>query len=426
MSEEVKRGLERRKCPRTDVRLPLQFYEGHGVRRLAVGATLNVSPLGLLAEYGQMSFGAEGEIVRVHVGLPTEPWPEADGLFQGRLLRVEDGSPLRCAVEVVGTPPPSLLAPELVGAHPSIQDLKRQLLDIADYDVNVLLRGESGTGKDVAAVVIHRYSDRSHCPFIRVNCPSIPDTLLESQLFGHEKGAFTDAKYARPGLFRMAEKGTLVLDEISAIPSFVQAKLLQAIDEKRFLPVGGRQTVSVDVRLMATTNDNLEKKIREGTFREDLFYRLNEVELMVPPLRERASDIPLLADHFLRKYCAEFRKQYRPLEGHTTETFRNYTWPGNVRELENTIKRGILMGQFSTPDQQRAANRRSVSTSARGGHASASANSRPMIDVREQAEREALIQALETVGHDRTQAAAQLGVSYRTLLRRLKKYDVEV
>jgi transcriptional regulator with PAS, ATPase and Fis domain len=348
-------GSERRRYPRAAIQLPLQLYAVGADRRLAEGVTVNVSPVGLLAECTLIAGELHGELVDVRVGLPLLASGEEDERFRARVLRVEEGGVVRCAVEVLGTPPASLLAPELLGSHSSIVDVKRQMLSVLNYDVNVLIRGDSGTGKNVVAALIHRYSRRSSGPFIRVSCPSIPDTLLESQLFGHEKGAFTDARQSRPGLFRIAHGGTIVLDEISAVAPFVQAKLLQAIEEKRFMPIGSREAVHVDVRILATTNDDLEKKMREGSFRRDLFYRLNEIELMLPPLRNRKTDIPLLADYFLRKCSAEFEKDYRPLGGSTLRLLQDYGWPGNVRELENTIKRGVLTGQFDMIAQLNAA-----------------------------------------------------------------------
>ena len=424
MSQQSPGSRERRRYPRAELPLPVQLYDLSADRQLAAGSTLNVSPVGMLAEFRQDGLLRAGQLMRVHLGVPLEVWPEEGGLFKGRVRRLHPGEPARCAVEVAQDPPPFLFAPELVGLHPSMLEVKSQLLEIVDYDVNVLIQGESGTGKNVVAALIHRYSNRTKYPFIRVNCPSIPDTLLESQLFGHERGAFTDAKYAQPGLFRVADKGSLVLDEISAVPSSVQAKLLQAIEEKTFVPVGARRTVEVDVRLIATTNDSMEKRIREGSLRKDVFYRLSEVTLTLPPLRERKSDVPLLADYFMRKYCAEFRKPYRPLSRGTLEMFRQYGWPGNVRELENTVKRGVLIGQFSTVSSAR----RPGPSDTEDYYASEDvlAECRSMKEARDEAEKRALIEALEAADFDRTRAAAQLGVSYRTLLRRIKKYEIKV
>ncbi len=418
---------ERRECPRTDVLLPVQLHHSKANRLLAWGATRNVSPGGLLVECDDCDGISTDQVVRIHIGPLAETWPERNGFFKGRVRRLENGTTLRCAVEVLDDPPLFLQAAELVGMHPRILKLKRQLLEMADYDVNVLVRGESGTGKNVVAALIHRYSHRCTFPCVRLNCPSIPDSLLESQLFGHEKGAYTDAKQGRPGLFRVADRGTLVLDEISSVPLSVQAKLLQAIEEKKFLPLGARAMVTVNVRLVATTNDNLERKIREGAFREDLFYRLNEMALFVPPLRERLTDVLILSEHFLRTYCTEFRKDYRPLTRAAAEQFLKYAWPGNVRELENTIKRGVLLGQFETT---RSASHASESHHAQVAPASQEgvAPVRPvsMNEARGEAEKQALLGALAACQYNRTSAAAYLGVSYRTVLRRMKKFSIQL
>jgi two-component system response regulator AtoC len=405
----------------------MQLHECPSGRRLCDGATVNVSPAGILAECELPGAFCEGQLVEVHIGLLPEVWPERNEPFRARVRRMESEGPLRLALEVVGKVPACLSIPELVGFHPSILDVKQQLLGILDYDVNVLVEGESGTGKNVVASAIHRYSRRWKAPFIRVNCPSIPGTLLESQLFGHEKGAYTDAARARPGLFRIADKGTIVLDEISAVPSSLQAKFLQVIEEKRFIPVGGHETVEVDVRLIATSNADPEKRLKEGAFRTDLFYRLNEVNVTLSPLRERQSDIPILADHFLRKWAAAFRKKYRPLDSSTLEMFLRCTWPGNVRELENTIKHAVLMGRFSAlkPEAEGTA----PAGPRRGGAAptgEAPATCACMREAREKAEKQALVEALVASRYNRTAAASHLGVSYQTLLRRLRKYGVEL
>jgi transcriptional regulator with PAS, ATPase and Fis domain len=300
---------------------------------------------------------------------------------------------------------------------------------MASYNVSVLIRGESGAGKNVAAAVLHAYSDRSARPFVRINCPSIPEPLLESQMFGHDRGAFTDAKESRPGLFRLANGGAVVLDEISAVPMSTQAKLLQAIEEKRFLPLGGREMIKVDVRVIATTNDNLERRMREGSFREDLFYRLNEMVIVMPPLRDRATDVGILAEHFFQKYCRQFSKKYHPLEKETLERLMRYSWPGNVRELENTIKRGVIVGEFETsalPERDRTPVISVPRGMAPAPDPSPGGEQPSLRDVRMRAEREALLQALAQAGYDRTRTAAALGISYRTLLRRLKKYKIEL
>ena len=419
---------ERRREPRSQVRLPIEIYHGKAKRRLAIATTLDVSCVGLLADFASADGLREDQVVRVHVGPPAETWPSNGHFFRGRIRRLEAGILPRCAIEVLDDPPPFLYAPELVGTHPQIIDTKQQLLRVANYDVNVLIRGESGTGKNIVARLVHQYSERANRPFVCVNCPSIPDTLLESQLFGHERGAFTDAKESRPGLFRVADRGIVVLDEISSVALSVQAKLLQAIEDKKFLPIGARDMVKVDVRFVATTNSDLGRMMRVGTFREDFFYRLNEMVLMMPPLRERASDVLLLADYFLRKFCREFRKDYEPLDRDTAQRFMEHGWPGNVRELQNTIKRGVVLGRFepseSGPDP--APRRGSAGSERQGRNGEDRQAPMSMKEAKFGAEKQVLLDALARSRYHRTRAAAALGISYRTLLRRMKKHNIEL
>jgi len=420
---------ERRAYPRSVVHLPLQLYHAKANRRLAAGSTVNLSPGGLLGEFtdgkGKLR---QDQLVRLHLGPPAETWPQLNGFFKGRIRRLVGGGTHRCGIEVTDDPPEFLFAPELVGTHPSMITVKKDLLKIARYDVSVLVRGESGTGKNVAAALLHAYSPRAGRPFVRVNCPSIPDSLLETQMFGHDRGAFTDAKESRPGLFRVASHGTIVLDEISAVPLSTQGKLLQAIEEKQFLPIGGKEMVKVDVRVVVTTNDNLERKMREGAFREDLFFRLNEMVLVLPPLRERASDVLILSEYFLHRYCRQFGKDYNPLDRDTAECFMKYSWPGNVRELENTIKRGVVIGHFETSRRSKGDRPPSESDTSTTALSGGSGNgSRPSLrDVRLQAEQNAVIEALGEARYDRTKAAALLDISYRTLLRRMKKHNIQL
>jgi len=425
MEEQNERKAERRACRRAELCLPVELYDRRGGQRLASGRTVDVSAGGLLVECPELNGTHVGQQLQVRVGLAQQAWPHRGGRFEARVVRVD--GPTRCALCALGEPPQFLLFPELIGLHPSILELKRGLLRILDHDVNVLVQGESGTGKNLVASLIHRYSRRRTAPCIRVNCPAIPDTLLESQLFGYEKGAFTDARSAQPGLLRMADRGVVVFDEISAIPFSMQAKLLQLLEEKRFIPVGARGPVEVDVRIVATSNDQLPQRIRDGAFREDLYYRLNEVTLQLPPLRERKDDLPLLADYLVHVYCQRFRRQYRPLDPDTIRMLMRYNWPGNVRELENTIMRGVLMGQFDridgpTPPPQPVA----APPDAAALTDPPSAGVPSLREAREAAERQALMTALIESDYNRTAAAARLGVSYQTLLRRMKKYKIEL
>jgi len=229
----------------------------------------------------------------------------------------------------------------LIGRHPRMQEIYKTIGRIAGSDVTVLLRGESGTGKELVARAIHHYSRRAGRPFVAISCAAIPGTLLESELFGHERGAFTDAKERKLGKFELAHGGTLFLDEVGDMPPELQTKLLRALQERSFERVGGQEPIRVDVRILAATNRDLEAMIKEGKFRDDLYYRLNVVELQLPPLRERRRDVPLLVDHFLAKYADTLGP--RIVAPETLDRLVGYEWPGNVRELENVIQRAMVM-----------------------------------------------------------------------------------
>jgi two-component system nitrogen regulation response regulator GlnG len=229
----------------------------------------------------------------------------------------------------------------LIGRHPRMQDVYKTIGRIAASDVTVLLRGESGTGKELVARAIHHYSRRAGRPFIAVSCAAIPGTLLESELFGHERGAFTDAKERKLGKLELAHGGTFYLDEIGDMPLDLQAKLLRALQERTIERVGGQDTIRIDVRVLAATNRDLESLMKEGKFREDLYYRLNVVTLNLPPLRERRRDIPLLVEHFLGKYAPELGE--RGVAPEALDRLVGHDWPGNVRELENVVQRAMVM-----------------------------------------------------------------------------------
>ena len=229
----------------------------------------------------------------------------------------------------------------LIGRHPRMQDVYKTIGRIAGTDVTVLLRGESGTGKELVARAIHHYSRRSGRPFVAVSCAAIPGTLLESEMVGHERGAFTDAKERRLGKFELAHGGTLYLDEIGDTPVDLQTKLLRALQERTIERVGGHESIAIDVRVLAATNRDLEALMKEGRFREDLYYRLNVVTVNLPPLRERRRDIPLLVEHFLAKHVEELGE--RGVAPEALDRLVGYDWPGNVRELENVVQRAMVM-----------------------------------------------------------------------------------
>jgi len=233
--------------------------------------------------------------------------------------------------------------PRIVGEHASIREISQQIQRVAGTDSTVLLLGESGTGKELFARAIHHLSTRREQPFVALNCAAIPEGLVENELFGHEKGAFTGAGARKVGKLDLAHRGTLFLDEIGELPLAIQAKLLRVLEERRFDRVGGTQTVEVDVRIVVATNRNLQKLVEDKHFREDLYFRISAVPLTIPPLRERGNDVLLLADHFLEKYSREFAKPGLELSAEAREQLLHYRWPGNVRELQNTLERAVIL-----------------------------------------------------------------------------------
>lgn len=237
---------------------------------------------------------------------------------------------------------------EIIGHSKVMQEVFGLIVQVADSNATVLINGETGTGKELVARAIHNRSPRRKGPLIQVNCAAMPDTLIESELFGHEKGSFTGAFHHRRGRFEEAHGGTIFLDEVGELSAAAQAKLLRVIQEKKFQPLGGSRVVSVDVRIIAATNRNLEQDVASGQFRADLYYRLNVFPLYLPPLRERGSDIILLADHFIMKYNKELGKSIKTISNAVLEAFLSHSWPGNVRELENCIERAVLLATGSS------------------------------------------------------------------------------
>jgi len=241
----------------------------------------------------------------------------------------------------------------IIGQHPSMLKLFDMIRQVARAGIStVFLRGETGTGKDLVARVIHHTSDRAAAPFVNITCTALSESLLESELFGHERGAFTDAKTQKKGLFELADGGTVFLDEVGDMPPALQAKLLRFLEERRFRRVGGTKEICVDVRVIAATNRDLEKSIEQGQFRRDLMYRLNVVTIYLPPLRARGDDVRLLAQHFVARFAKEFKKPVTRISDEAYQMLCNYSWPGNVRELRNVIERAVLLskGDVITPD----------------------------------------------------------------------------
>ncbi|HTN42386.1 MAG TPA: nif-specific transcriptional activator NifA [Nitrospiria bacterium] len=313
----------------------------------------------------------------------------------------------------------------IVGQSKVMDEVFRSVLQVCKSKATVLLRGESGTGKELIARAIHYNSPRADRPFIKVNCAALPETLLESELFGHERGAFTGATQLRRGRFELADGGTLFLDEIGDIPLSTQVKLLRVLQEQRFERVGGSQTLSVDVRLVAATHRNLEAAIQEGTFREDLYYRLNVVPIFLPSLRERKEDIPLLIEYFLARCNKEHHKQIR-IAPDVLRVMIQYHWPGNVRELENCIERMVVMAEaseitFHSMPSSIAAYFRDVREVTRP-----SPMDRPTLQTTvEDLERQQMLDALKKCGWVQSRAAKILGITPRQIGYKIKKYRIE-
>ncbi|RKZ17437.1 hypothetical protein DRQ50_05005 [bacterium] len=304
----------------------------------------------------------------------------------------------------------------LLGNHASMVEMRRKIEMIADSRGTVLLQGESGTGKEVVARAIHYAGMRRNGPFIRINCAAIPETLLESELFGYERGAFTGALQARQGKFELADGGTLLLDEISEMPFAMQAKLLRVLQEREFMRLGAKYSTRTDVRILATTNRNLQEEIRLRNFREDLYFRLNVIPLVISPLRHRKDDIPLLATYFCQNLCAENGKPVMEISPRAMSVLQAMDWPGNVRQLQNVIERAVIMGTGTTVDESVLGLPDELSRPME-----ASGTMDPDMTLKDM-ERELILRKLERTNGNRTRAAVELGISVRTLRNKLNIY----
>jgi DNA-binding NtrC family response regulator len=306
----------------------------------------------------------------------------------------------------------------IVGKSPQMQKIFELVEVVADTKATVLITGESGTGKELIATAIHYNSSRKDGPFIRINCAAFPEGLVESELFGHEKGAFTGAIRKSRGRFELADGGTLLLDEVSEISPALQAKLLRVLQEREFERVGSGETIQVDVRIISTSNKNLKEQIEKGKFREDLFYRLNVIPMHIAPLRERKEDIPALAEHFLNKYNLENKRSIEGISQKVYDLFMEYPWPGNVRELENFIERAVVTskGRILIPSDfpKELAFGKTLTPEA--------------IEVGcsiYEAEKRLILKTIESQGGNRTKAAEILGISTRTLRNKLQEYGLK-
>jgi len=303
----------------------------------------------------------------------------------------------------------------IVGFCPSMQSVFKTVRRVAGSDAGVLIGGESGTGKELVARAIHRLSGRADEPFVAINCGAIPENLLESELFGHEKGAFTGAHARRKGRIETADGGTLFLDEIGELPLSLQVKLLRFLQEHRLERVGGRQEIVVDVRVVAATNADLQRAMKEDQFREDLYYRLAVVGVQLPPLRDRGEDVTVLAKYFLERYAAESKKNVSSFNAEALRALNSHEWPGNVRELENRVRRGVIMSEgrkLSPEDLELAAEGSSLAE-----HVS-------LKDAKEALERELILRSLAKHNGNMTRAAAELSVSRPTLYELMDKLGI--
>jgi len=303
-----------------------------------------------------------------------------------------------------------------VGEAPQIRNLLNTVKKIANSSASVLIRGESGVGKELIAKKIHELSVRQNRAFVKVSCAAIPDTLLESELFGYEKGAFTGAYSTKKGLLELADGGTVFLDEIGDISPAIQAKLLRVLQEKEFLRLGGTKPIKVDIRVISATNKDLEEAIRERKFREDLFYRLNVITLYIPPLRERKSDIPLLVHHFIKKYNKLMNRKFEDIEEDALKMLMEYDWPGNVRELENVVERAIVLGEEPTITREYI-----LLSSERKNEQPPRASLKDSIH---SIEKKAIEEALQKARFNISKAAQSLGMKRTTFYYKMKRYGI--
>lgn len=306
----------------------------------------------------------------------------------------------------------------MIGESPAIEGIREIISQVAPSDSTVLITGESGTGKELVAFEIHRQSPRALQNFVKVNCPAIPSELMESEFFGHEKGSFTGAVDKRIGKFELANRGTIFLDEIGELDPGLQVKLLRVLQDREIDRIGGRRTIKVDVRVVAATNRNLLKAIERGTFREDLFYRLNVVPIHIPPLRDRKEDIPLLVEHFLEKFRRAMGKEVQEVDHRVMERIMAYEWPGNIRELQNLIERAVLLAkrEMILPDNLKFLFDFPAASPEKEVQQPLSL---------ETVEKRAILEALKLSGGKKDRAAHILGINRATLFRKIKKYNLD-
>ena len=315
-----------------------------------------------------------------------------------------------------------------VAASPAMRKIRSQAALVANVDIPVLMLGESGTGKEVVARLIHKLSPRAHRTFLKVNCAAVPGDLLESELFGHEAGAFTGATHAKPGKFELCNKGTILLDEIGEMPPLLQAKLLHVLQDQQFSRLGSRCVVKVDVRILAATNINIPEALANKRLREDLYYRLNAFTMQLPPLRERKEEIPILLKHFMSRMAEQYARPPLPLSPTMLQACQDYSWPGNLRELNNFIKRYLVLGDEKLAVQELQPRDGGHGARPEAAHSSTEPGGGGLKSVarsaKDEAEAEAIRHALDQTNWNRKQAATLLQISYKALLYKIRQYGI--
>jgi two-component system response regulator AtoC len=319
---------------------------------------------------------------------------------------------------------------DILSTNPKLLRIKEIAKHVADTDVPVLISGESGVGKEVLARFIHNHSSRQDKPFVKVNCAALPNDLLESELFGYERGAFTGAMTDKPGKFELADKGTILLDEIGEMTPHLQAKLLHVLQDSEYTRLGAKRSVRVDARVLASTNINLEEAVSNGKFREDLYFRLNVIRVDIPPLRERREDIPVLCNYFLCRYRDRYKSVVEEISPTLLDSFLRYDWPGNVRQLENAIKRYLILPDMNMNLSELKENAGGVaSTAVAATPIKPKEDNMSLKDVgtraAEQAEKELVLRVLEETSWNRKQAARRLNICYKALLNKLKRWQID-
>jgi len=414
-AEEALAVLDRRELDAVLTDLNLRGTNGLELCERILGSRPNL-PVVVITAFGSL----ETAVAAIRVGaydFVTKPIEiDALGLILDRAVQIrglrEEVKRLRWALTERGR------FEELIGDSAPMRKVADVLARLTGSEASVLITGETGTGKELVASALHKSSRRCDKAFVAVNCAGIPETLLESELFGHAKGAFTDARSARQGLFMQASGGTLFLDEIGCMPLGLQPKLLRALQERKIRPVGADEELPVDIRIVAATNQDIEEEVAEGTFREDLYFRINVVHVQLPPLRARGNDILLLAQQFVRDFAAKSGKRVEGLTAAVAQKLLSYSWPGNVRELQNCIERAVALTsyeQLTVDDLPEKVSNYAPS------HVLVAGNDPNELASMEEVERRYIARVLEAVGGNKSQAAAVLGFDRKTLYRKLER-----